>query len=503
MSPDVSRVDPRVTNLRRHAARGTLINSGFQIGLSSLGALQRVVVAAFLTTSEFGLWGIILTILINLSWLRNLGIADKFIQQSEPDQEAAFQKAFTLELLVSLGFLVLVVLVLPLWAIAYGHPEMILPGLLVTLAMPISAFESPAWIPFRRLQYGRQRLLTAVDPVVAFGVTIAFAVAGTGYWCFVVGTIAGSVAGALVCTVTSPYRLRLRFDRGTLNEYVSFSWPLMGAGLGRLLVVQGSLLVANHVVGLAGIGAIALATGFAILADRVDAIVSQTIYPAVCAVVERKELLAETFVKSNRLALMWAMPFGVVLALFASDLVHFVLGERWEPAIGLLVTFGLTCAFGQVAFNWTVFLRAVNDTRPILVGSLVYLITFIVVSVPAMFAFGLAGYAAGFAFATVIQVGVRSYYMRRLFGRFNPLRQFARAILPAMPGAALVLLLRIPLPEDHGLALALAELLLYSVTTVACTLLFERRLITELVSYVFGRSDRAPIPLPAPETAEA
>ena len=42
---------------------------------------------------------------------------------------------------------------------------------------------------------------------------------------------------------------------------------------------------------------------------------------------DRTDLLFETFVKSNRLALMWGMPFGVGLALFAADLIDFVIGR--------------------------------------------------------------------------------------------------------------------------------------------------------------------------------
>ena len=33
--------------------------------------------------------------------------------------------------------------------------------------------------------------------------------------------------------------------------------------------------------------------------------------------------------KSNRLALMWGVPFGVGLTLFAADLVEFGIGEEW------------------------------------------------------------------------------------------------------------------------------------------------------------------------------
>src|SRR5205085_2906602 len=108
---------------------------------------------------------------------------------------------------------------------------------IVCLNMLISAFETPAWIPYRRLQYARARYLTAIDPLVLFLVTVGLAVAGAGYWCFVGGVLAGSIAGAVVCTFTSPYPLRLRFDRGTLREYSRFSWPLVGAGASRLLVV--------------------------------------------------------------------------------------------------------------------------------------------------------------------------------------------------------------------------------------------------------------------------
>lgn len=492
-SASPERVDPTIQDLRGTTARGTLINSGFQIGFSGLGVIQRLIVAAFLTTTEFGLWGVLIAILVNLGWLKNLGIADKYVQQNEPDQERAFQRAFSLELATSAVFFVLVSLVLPLWALAYGHQEIILPGILATLSVLISAFETPAWIPYRRLQYVRVRVLTAVDPLVGFLVTIGLAVAGAGYWCFVGGLLAGSLAGAVVCTVTSPYPLRWRFDRGTVREYASFSWPLVGSALSRLAVVQGLLLTANAVVGIEGIGAIALATSFAVFADRVDGIVSSTLYPAVCAVVDRRELLAEVFVKSNRVALMWALPFGVALALFSDDLITFVLGEKWRPAEGLLAAFGLTCAFGQVAFNWAIFQRAVNETRPIFVSAVVNVAVTAVVSIPLIVEFGLTGYAAGFAVANAVQLVVRGFYMRRLFGDFSVLRQLTRSIAPVVPSAALILAARLVGPDDRTFSLAIAELVAYGLAVALFTWLFERRLLAELAGYLRRRAAPRPV----------
>src|SRR3954451_3057733 len=123
------RIDLRGRSLRQHAARGTIINSAFQVGLAGVGFLRRIIIAAFLTRAEFGIWGLLVTTLMTLAWLKEIGVADKFIQQSEPDQEAAYQKAFTLELGLSAGFFALMLVALPIYALAYGNAEIIVPGI--------------------------------------------------------------------------------------------------------------------------------------------------------------------------------------------------------------------------------------------------------------------------------------------------------------------------------------------------------------------------------------
>jgi O-antigen/teichoic acid export membrane protein len=483
---DTSRFDAGVTNVRRHVARGTIVNSAFQIGLSLLGLVQLLVVAIFVTRSDVGLWAVILTSLVTLAWLKQIGVQSKYVQQSEADQQAAFQKAFTVELFVSLAFFALVCLLLPAYALIYGLPKMIVPGIVAALSVPLTAFEAPAWIPYRRLDYVRNRTLTAVNPVVTTVVTIALAAAGFDYWCFVIGIVAGSAGGAIVCVVTSAYPLRLRIDRATLRSYASFSVPLFFTGVSALIVIQGGLIVAKSQVGLAGVGAIGLAVGFAAFAERVDSIVSQTIYPAVCAAASMPKLLFEAFVKSNRLALMWAMPFGVGLALFSGDLVHFILGARWEPAIGLMAATGVIVAFGQIAFNWTIFMQAVDNTRPILRVALFELATFALAWVPAMIAWGLTGWAAGLGALTLTQVAARGYYMGRLLG-FKVLNQLVRAVTPIIPPTTVILLLRVVSTGQRSPLRAIAEAALFGALAILCTSLFERDLVREVIGYLRRR----------------
>jgi O-antigen/teichoic acid export membrane protein len=477
--------------IREHTARGVLVNAAFNVGVTGLGLIQRVVVAAFLTASEFGLWGLLVTTMITLLWLKQVGLNEKFIQQEEEDQELAFQKAFTLELGYTLCFYVLVLAALPLYALLYGREEILVPGLLLSLAFPLSIFTTPVWIAYREMRFVRQRALEAVLPVVMTVVAITLAASGAGYWSFVIGAVAGSVAAAIAAVVTCPYRIRIRFDRATAREYFGFSWPLFVVSASSLLVVQGAVIVGNFTVGLAGLGALALATTFVTYVDAVDDILRRTMYPAVCAVRTQKELMREAFTKSNSLALMWGVPFGVALALFAPDLVQFVLGEKWRVAQGLIQALGLMLALRQVAFNWSIFINAVGDTRPLAVHAVVTLLTFAAITVPLMFSLGLTGYAIGMTATVVAEIIVRTYFLARLFGTRRILNHVIPAALPVVPAVAAVLCVRFAIGGERTIELALAELALYVVVAAGATYMIGRALVLEALGYLRGTRQAA------------
>jgi O-antigen/teichoic acid export membrane protein len=307
----------------------------------------------------------------------------------------------------------------------------------------------------------------------------------------VIGYFAGAWCAAIVAVIASPYPLRLRFERGTAREYFSFSWPLLVATASAVVIPQATMLVGEAELGLAGAGAIALATSVSVYAERIDQIVTWTIYPAVCRIKDRTELMFEAFVKSNRLVLMVGVPFGVAMTLFAPDLVEFGIGEQWEAAVGLLQVFGLIAAADQLGFNWTAFFRARGDTKPIAIVVPIVLVAFLAAALPGLIFWGLDGFAAGMAFMTVVSLVGRSYFLTRLFPGFRMSRQLARAVAPTIPAVALVLGLR-ALDLERTAAVAAGELAVYLAATAAATLLLERDLLREALGYLRGR--RAPVP---------
>ena len=473
--------------IRRAAARGTIINAGFQVALACLLLARRLIVAAFLTRAEFGVWGVLLMVVMTVVFLKDVGIADRYVQQSEADQQRAFQKAFTVEFILGgTAMLIAMAAVLP-FVHVYGHPELLLPGLLLCTVFIGTSLQAPAWVFYREMNFVRQRTITMVDPIVAFIVTVGLAVAGAGYWSLVVGAVVGSFSGGAVALMACPYAIRFRLERGTLRDYFNFSWPIALASGGGVVVGQTTTIVASRSLGLGALGSIGLAGTITAFSDGVDGIVTNTIYPAICAVRDRSDLLYEAFVKSNRLALMWGVPFGVSVALFASDLVDHVIGERWQPTVVVLQAAGLVASLNQVGFNLPAFLRAVNRTRPIAVLAGVNVAAFLLFPAPGLLIDGLRGFALGLLAANIITLAARTVMLRRMFPAFRLLPYAGRAFAPVIPAAGVVLLLRAMI-ESSSAAMAAIEFVTFWVVAVALTLLLERRLLREMAGYLLART---------------
>jgi O-antigen/teichoic acid export membrane protein len=487
-SPPVRAIDTGGRSLRTHAARGVLVNGAFDVGLSGLGLIRGFVLAAILSRADYGVWGVLVVSLGLLASLKVVGISDKYVQQTEPDQELEFQRAFTLEVLVTAAVIVPIAAAVPLIALIYGQWKLVAPGIVLLTVLVANALQSPLWIPYRQMHFARQRTLSAIEPVVACVTSIVLALMGFGYWALALGLVAGAWSAALAALRSCPYRIRWRYDRSTLRVYWSFSGPIFIATASNVVLANGAMIATNAHLGLAGAGAVTLAANITAFTTRVDDLVSSTLYPAICAVQHRVDLLFETFVKSNRLALMWALPFGFGVALFSADVVHYVVGAKWHPAITLLQVTGVTAALAHIGFNWEGYFRARAQTGPLAVAAVCSALTLLVVGIPLLFSYGLAGLAIGIAAAAAAHFAVRTFYLRRLFAGQAFLRHAGRSLIPSALAAGAVLLARGLESSHHSAALAAMEVLVYAVIVAGATGYVERELLREAISYLHRRA---------------
>ena len=467
--------------LRERTARGALVNAVFLGGAEALVLLQGLIVTALLAPDEIGLYGIVSATAVTVLGLKRVGIDEAFVQQSEQGQEEEFQKAFTLELALSCAFALALCALAPLVAAVYGESELLALTLAVSYLPLAFALQSPVWVFFRRMDFLRQRTLQAIVPVVGFCVTVPLAALGVGVWSLVIGPAVGNAVAAAAAIRASPYPLRLRPDADARRRYFSFSWPIFVTAFALLVVQQGQLLAFDADEGLAAVGFLTLAFTLTRYADRPDQIVATTIYPAIVSVRDRTDTLRELFEKSNRATLALALPFCALWILLASDLVEFVVGSEWRPAVVLIQGLAGAAALHQLGYNWFAFYRARGDSRPQAVESAVLVAGFLALAVPGLFAFGFEGFVWGRIATALFTLAVRWAYVRRLLPGVALGRLFLRGALPSLCAAAAALALRLALWGGERSELqALAELGLFAAVAASVTLWLERGLIGEL-----------------------
>jgi PST family polysaccharide transporter/lipopolysaccharide exporter len=478
--------------LRRRTLRGTIVTAGFLVLIDGLVLVQGLIVTRLLGPRQIGLYGVVSTTVISLIALKRVGIDEAFVQQDEADQEQEFQYAFTLELGLSAVMFLVIVALSPLVAAVYRDHRLL--ALMASLAyLPLAfALQSPLWVFFRRMDFRRQRSLQAIQPVVGLLVTVPLAAAtGLGVWSIVVGQVAGYVVAVAAALVVAPYRLALRYDRRVAGRYLRFSAPILLTVLGAIVIAQGQVLAIKLHDGLAAAGFITLAVTLTRYVDRADQIVTATIYPAICAIQGQRRALEELYVKSNRATLMWVAPYSVGIVLFAPDLVNFLLGPSWRPAVVLLQGLAVVGAISQLGFNWFSFFRAHGDTRPPAVEATAGAVAFLAFALTGLLLDGLHGFVAGRVGAALVAFAVRGTYVRRLLPDVRYRHLVGPTLIPIALSCAAALALRLALwGGRRTLPQALAELTLFAAVYTVTAVRRERVLMSELLGAL--RSGREP-----------
>ena len=398
-------------SLRARTARGGVVNAAFLSGAEGLVLAQGLLATALLGPDAIGLYGVVTTTAMTIVALRRVGIDEAFVQAAG-DEEAEFQQALTVELVLGLAGAVLVALCAPVVAALYDDSRLLGLTLAVTYLPVAFALQAPQWVFFKRMEYVRLRTLQAIVPLGTVVVTVPLLLAGVGVWALVIGPFVGNVAAILAAWRASPYALRPR--GGGFRRYLRFSWPVFVTSLVALFVLQGQIAVFGLRDGLVAAGFVTLAATLTRYADRADQILATTIYPAIVRVRERGEVLEELFAKANRLTLMWAFPFGAGLALFGADLIVFVLGDQWRGAIVLLGGMAVAVALQQVGYSWFAFYRARGESWPQAVEAAAFGAAFAVLAVPGALLWDSWGFVIGRVGCTLCVLGVRAIYVRRL-----------------------------------------------------------------------------------------
>jgi O-antigen/teichoic acid export membrane protein len=219
-----------VDEVKSRAASGAVLLMGRGTLLHGLGFIGNLVLARLLVPEDFGLVALGLTVISVGRILAGAGLGSALIGREEVPTREILRAVTGLQLVVTSAVAAVAVGI----ATLIGNDAMV--TAVMVLALPLSAFRTPAMVLFqRRLQFGIQVKIEIVEAVGYVALAITLAALGLGAWSLAIATVARMFIGTALAIAFSPLGVllpTLEFSR--LRSILGFGWRFGATGVSKL-----------------------------------------------------------------------------------------------------------------------------------------------------------------------------------------------------------------------------------------------------------------------------
>jgi PST family polysaccharide transporter len=403
------------SGLRARTLRGFLLVGGQRVLTILVSALGGIALARLLLPDVFGIYTIISFAVTLGVVFSDVGLGAALIQRRDPDDDTGLTAAFVAQLALAVALGGALIALAPTFGRWLGVPPAATGALrALGLLVPLAALRMPAAVLLeRRLVYLPLTIADTLETVVFHAVAIGGALAGGGVWSFVLGALAGRLAGVL--TVWSAVRWRpapgWRWrDLGRVLRFGVFFHASALVTMARDAVVP---LIVGAWAGLVGVGLVNWATALAFLPLQVISIAGRVLFPALAHLQhDPVEFARATERALNRVAVV-VYPAALLLMVAAEPVTRFVYGSAWLPAVPAVRILCVTTLVGGTSNLLVHALYALGRADTVLRLNLAWTALLWVLTPLLVPSLGVVGFALGSA-GVALTMGASAVVLRRL-----------------------------------------------------------------------------------------
>jgi PST family polysaccharide transporter len=433
----------REAGLAVKVARGAGWIVASRLMMRVFGFLNTIVVARLLAPEDFGLIAVGMTAVQLLQGLSDIGVSQAVVKF----QDAGRREIDTLFTLSALRGAAIAAVMLATAALAghfYGDPRIawVFCGL---AAYPLLlGLVNPRFFEFERnIDFSKEFVWEVAAKLVSVVVTIAVAFMFRTYWAIVLGVVAGAATQVALSYLMRPYAPRLSL--AAWRRVWGFSGWLTGVSFIVALSNKLDAFVLARTAGPADTGAYWMGFQLAELpTSELAWPIARAVYPGLSAMQGDKERMRVAYLRGVQALAAVALPAAVGFAFVATDLIHVLLGEKWERSA--LVVAWLTPAIGlQTVFIATqYYAMALGLTRLVFIRGLIVLLIKAPVFIWAAVTHGFVGAVAAATACTIFGAAMNLILYSRASGRppFDPIVAARRSFGAVAAMAAYFLAIR-------------------------------------------------------------
>jgi PST family polysaccharide transporter len=487
---------------RGTAAKSALWSVVENGGLALISMATLVVYTRLLSTSEFGLFSVVLALVEMLQVFVTMFFHDALVQRKHVT-DLHFDTAFSFNLGLSVVLMLGCALASGLFAHAVHEPSAAWVLCAMTLCFPAAALSATIVARQRRsFEFRPLALRSLLGRACGAVIGVGLIVAGGGIWGLIAQQVLIQAVGSVFLWRTCQERPRLRFGLQELKELAGFGAYSMGSlflgfGVKRLFTLAAGVFLGVQVAGYLNLGFRTIDVFWAIASTAA----TQVALPLLASLQHDLPRLKRAFQLAMSLVCLILYSSFLGIGALAPELISVMFGAKWLPSAPYVAALACLVLLQAPRVLVTPLLTAMGRPRDLLIGKAAelafVLLAVVVTRIPTL------GWAVSIWIAReLIALPINVWQLRRASG-FGVVEQFRGAITPlisALGMAGVVLVTKYALPESLGNVARLAILIpvgASSFALLAC--LFGPAQVKSLLDFglsALGRTRHAPGPTP-------
>ncbi len=336
-----------------------LINRVFRL-------LTTVTLARAFTPYDYGMVSIIYTI-FDLSDVLSLrsGIGAKLIQADEQELDVICETSYWLNWIICGALFVTQCIAAYPISQFYRNNQLILPiSAIAVIYLIYPFFTIQATLIQRENRLKVIALSNVMQGIFSNIVLVVLALLGMGVWAAVFAMLVSYCVGVVVVHLHHPWRPPKTLKLGGWQEILSFGSKLLGVDMLSKIRLNLDYLLVGRFIGVEALGLyfFAFNAGLGISQSVINA-VTVALYPHLCMVRGDNEKLKQQFFGSLKTIASVMVPLVILQSSLAPFYVPIIFGEKWVPAIPVLILICLSALPLTLSRAISQLLQAVDKTH--------------------------------------------------------------------------------------------------------------------------------------------
>lgn len=335
--------------LKQKTLSGVIWKYGERILAQLVTFVVSIVIARILVPEDYGVVAIVTTLINLLNVFVTSGYGAALIQKKDSD-DRDFNSIFTFSGALSLVFCVGLFFLAPVVANFYDIPILTLLIRVMSLRLPIAAFNSVqhAYIA-KKMQFRKFFLATIIGTVISAIVGITMALCGCGVWALVGQYFTNTCVDSIVLFICFKWRYRPYYSHKLAKPLIKYGSKVLCAGFIDTLYQELRTLIIGKKFSTESLAYYNRSEQFPkLFVLNLSTAIDGTLMPALCKIQDNLELMKNAVRRAVQVSTFVVFPLMAGMIAVAGPMVEVLLTSKWLSAVPLIQIFCVSYMFNPI-----------------------------------------------------------------------------------------------------------------------------------------------------------